>query len=268
MIRCCYSALSFGVMLLLLGGCQGFLSTRLPPSPVLSSAAPIWQHLRVRRQAYANLKGLARLRFRSPERRGTLDTTVVALERFDRVRLEGIGPLGQPLFLLISAAQQFALYLPQERRVFAGPASSQQFVRLFGLAIEPGVLPYVFIGDVPFLNWPDAGPITYLADDDLYFWEGQAPRQPWRYRIWFDPDRLLPVRFDMLQAPERIVLQVMYQGFRRLNGFTMPYRITMTQPATERRVIWHYHEVQLNVGVEPTLFHLRVPPGTERVELD
>jgi outer membrane lipoprotein-sorting protein len=42
----------------------------------------------------------------------------------------------------------------------------------------------------------------------------------------------------------------------------------MTQPHTERRAVWDYREVQLNEGVSPALFQLRVPPGTERIELN
>ncbi|MDH3600841.1 MAG: outer membrane lipoprotein-sorting protein [Candidatus Tectomicrobia bacterium] len=261
--------LSCGVVLLCLVGCQGSWSSRRPASPpLLSTTETIWQHLQGRRRSYTNLKGLAHLQLRLPNGGGTLDNTVVALERFEHIRLEGIGPFGQPLFLLIAAEQRFGLYLPQERRVLEGPATPEPFVRLFGFAVEPRVLPHILVGDLPFQSWPTPEPVTYLADDRLYFWEGQALPHLQRYRVWIDPYRLLPVRFEMVEATGRVVLEVRYEDFRQFDGLTLPYHITMIQPHTERRAVWDYREVQLNEGVSPALFQLRVPPGTERVELN
>jgi hypothetical protein len=261
--------LSCGVMVLFLAGCQGAGSSRRPASPpLLSTTEIVWQHLQGRRRSYTNLKGLAQLQLQLPHGGGTLDNTVVALERFEHLRLEGIGPFGQPLFLLIAADQRFGLYLPQESRVLEGPATPEPFVRLFGFAVEPQVLPHILVGDLPFQSWPPSGPMTYLADDRLYFWEGKAPPQFGRYRVWIDPYRLLPVRFEIVEASGRVALDVRYEDFRQFDGITLPYHITMTQPHTEHRVVWDYREVQLNEGVSPALFQLRVPPGTERIELN
>jgi hypothetical protein len=33
-------------------------------------------------------------------------------------------------------------------------------------------------------------------------------------------------------------------------------------------VIWRYSDVRINAEVLPTLFHMRVPAGVERVELE
>lgn len=270
MARLLCSALSVVAVLLLHVGCRGPLDTssQLSSSSILSTAAPFWQHLKVRRATYENLKGLAQLRLRTAQGRGTLDNVVVVLERFRAVRLEGIGPFGQPVFLLVSNDQRFSFYLPQERRVISGSTSTRQFAQLFGLALAPRMLPYVFVGDVPLLTLPEAGALTYLTDDDLYLWEGPDLQELWHYRIWFDPYRFLPVRFDMIASSGEVVLQVTYEDFRRLNGFTLPYRITITQPLVDHRVMWHYSDVQINMGVASALFRMRVPPGVERVELE
>jgi hypothetical protein len=275
MIRRFYSALSatwllsYGLVLLCLAGCQGAGASRRPDSlPLLSTTETIWQHLQGRRRSYTNLKGLAQLQLRLPNGGGTLDNTVVALDRFEHLRLEGIGPFGQPLFLLIATPQRFSLYLPQERRVLEGPSTPEPFVRLFGFAVEPQVLPHILVGDLPFQSWPPPGPLMYLADERLYFWEGYAPPQSWRYRVWIDPFRLLPVRFEIVEAAGRVLLEVRYEDFRQFDSLTLPYHITMTEPHTERRAMWDYREVQLNEGVSPALFQLHVPPGTERVELN
>lgn len=270
MIHRPYSALSLLLLLLLSGGCQGQFASRGQPSeprPGFSTTAPIWQHLERRRLAYRNLKGLAQVRLRLSTGKGVFDNTVVVLDRFERVRLEGFGPFGQLVFLLVSDEQRFALYLPHERHMITGPASPQQFARFFGLAVAPEVLPYLLVGDVPFAAWPEAAALTYIPAQGLYFWQGPVPPQTGSYRVWVDAERLLPVRLERLDAANHVELEVTYENFSALGGFVLPYRITLRQPATAQQVVWDYDEVQLNVGVASELFRIRVPPGTERVEL-
>lgn len=268
MMRLLCSALSLGAVLWLVAGCRGSLHPSPPAAALLSSVDPIWQHLQVRRATYANLKGLARLQLHTPQGGSSLDSVAVVLERFEALRLEGLGPFGQAVFLLVSDGQRFSFYLPHERRVLSGPVSTQQFVRLFGLLVAPRMLPYLFVGDVPLQTFPEDGRFRYLEADNLYLWEGDASQELWSYRIWFDPYRLLPVRFDLITPANEVVLQVTYEDFRRVDGVTLPYRITLMQPAVARHVVWHYSEVRINTDVAPALFHLRLPPGVERVEIE
>jgi hypothetical protein len=192
----------------------------------------------------------------------------VVLERLEALRLEGLGPFGQAVFLLVSDGQRFSFYVPHEHRVMSGPVSTQQFVRLFGLRVTPRILPYLFVGDVPWQTFPEAGKLRYVEAENLYLWEGEAPPEPWWYRVWFDPYRLLPVRFDLVTPAKEVVLQVAYADFHRIDGVTLPYQITLRQPAVARHVVWHYSEVRINTGVAPELFRLHLPPGIEHLELD
>jgi outer membrane lipoprotein-sorting protein len=228
----------------------------------------VWEHLAARRQALDNLKGLAQVRLRGSVRDATLDDAVVVLQGFEAIRLEGIGPVGQPLFLLIADSHQLSFYDPQEGRLLTGAASAENLLRLFGIALAPMTLQYVLMGDVPLATLPSAGALTYRRRENLYLWQGQAPSQPQSYRIWFEPYDLHPVRFEMEDAGGQLVLQVWYEEFQRFNGFMMPYRITLVQPTVGRRVVWQYKEAQFNAGVAPALFRMRVPVGTTRVAIE
>jgi len=256
------------ILMLLLGGCQG-LKTPGAASPAhrLTTTEPVWRHLQLRRRAYQTLRGLAELHLKAPRGGGTLDHTAFVLDGFTKVRLEGIGPFGQPLFLYTFAESHFALYLPQQQRVYTGGATPEPFVRLMGLALEPSLLSYVLIGDMPLTRWPESAPLTYLASEDLYYWEGAAPLSTWFYRVWLDPYSLLPVRLELATPEQETQLKVTYDNFQQLNGFTLPYRIAMTQPQSQQHVIWTYTDVELNAEVAASLFQMRVPPGTERIEL-
>jgi hypothetical protein len=254
--------------LLLLAGCQGLKTPGgIPPAHLLTTTEPVWRYLQLRRRAYQTLQGLAELHLKAPRGGGTLDHTVFVLDGFTKVRLEGLGPFGQPLFLYTFAKSRFDLYLPQQQRVYTGGSTPEPFMRLMGLALEPGLLSYVLLGDVPLTTWPAPDPLAYVASDDLYYWEGSAPPSAWFYRVWLDPYALLPVRLELAAPGQQTQLQVTYDDFHQLNGFTLPYRIAMTQPQSQQHVIWTYTEVAFNTAVADSLFQMRVPPGTERVEL-
>src|SRR5215470_6368722 len=271
MARLVCGVLSLGTLLLWLAGCHGIPNPwqELPPPPApLSSAAPVWEHLAARRQALNNLKGLAQVRLRGLVRDATLDDAVIVLQGFEAIRLEGIGPVGQPLFLLIADLHQLSFYAPQEGRLLTGAASAENLLRLFGIALTPMTLQYVLMGDVPLATLPTTGAFAYRRRENLYLWQGQAPSQSQSYRIWFEPYDLQPVRFEMEDAGGQLVLQVWYEDFHRLNGFMMPYRITVVQPAVGRRVVWHYKEVQLNASLTQALFRMRVPVGTTHVAIE
>jgi hypothetical protein len=271
MVRLICGALSLGTVLLWVAGCRSMPNPWQglpPPATVLASAEPVWEHVAARRQAFDNLKGLARVQLRVNARHATLEDAVVVLQRFEAIRLEGIGPVGQPLFLLIADTHQLSLYAPQEGRLLTGAASAENLMRLFGIALTPTALQYVLIGDVPLATRPSAGEFAYRARDNLYLWHGQVPPEPQSYRIWFEPYDLSPVRFEMEDPGGQLVLQVWYEELQRVGGFMVPYRITVVQPVVGRRVVWQYKEVQLNAGVTPALFRMRVPVGTARLAIE
>lgn len=265
-----YIILSLCGVLLLCTGCRGVSSTAPPgaPSARLSTAEPLWQELTRRRQRLDNLKGLAQARFYSSRQNLAVDSVVVVLQGFESMRLEGVGSLGQPLFLFITAGQLFSYYSPQEARLVSGTASAPNMERVFGITLAPTVLYFLLIGDIPLEVLPSGGEVVYQPKGDLYLWEGQVSQQAGYYRIWFAASHLQPVRFEVEDLLGRVVLRVRYENFQLLQEFTLPYHITVEQPLIDQQVNWRYSEVRVNAGVAPTLFHMRVPAGVERVELN
>jgi hypothetical protein len=268
MVRRHYGAISLCGLLLLLVGCRGTFGPPPPAGQRLTTAEPLWQQLAVRRDTFQTLKGLAEARFHSPTQNVTLENVVVVLQRFEAMRLEGIGSLGQPLFLLVADSGRFSFYAPQEARLLSGASSARNLERVFGLALAPNALHAMLIGDLPWTTLPTGGPVEYRPRNNVYVWEGKDPQQAGQYRIWFAATHLQPVRFEVEDLLGRVVLRVQYDDFHQLDSFWLPYRVTVEQPLADQQVTWHYSEVQLNVGVAPTLFQIRVPVGTERVELE
>ena len=271
MVRLSSGARSLCLLLLFCAGCRAPLgpwAALPPPTPVLATADAVWQQLLQRRQTFQSLKGLARVHLDITAQRLTVEEMVVVLQGLDGMRLEGIGPFGQPSFLMIADRQRFALYTPQEARLISGTASAENVSRLFGIALAPMVLHYLLIGDIPLATFPDNGSFTYHRRHNLYVWEGKGAEGWQDYRVWFEPYHLQPVRFEVAQPFGDVVLQVQYEDFQTSGTMTLPYRVIIEQPLADRQVIWQYTDVQLNTEVSPALFRMRVPPGTQQVELE
>jgi hypothetical protein len=267
-VRLSSGVLSLCGVLLLVVGCRGAFSPGIPVSPSDASHPTMesfWQHLALRRQTFQNLKGLAQAQFYSPTHNLGVDSVVVVLQRLEAMRLEGIGSLGQPLFLLVSDGQRFSYYAPQDARLISGTASAHNMERVFGITLAPNALHAMLIGDIPLATLPVGGKMAYLPQSDRYLWEGAV--SPGYYRVWFAASHLHPVRFEVEDLLGRVVLRVQYENFQQLQEFSMPLHITVDQPLADQRVVWRYSDIRVNAGVAPALFQLRVPAGTERVEL-
>ena len=261
------NAISLAVSVFLLCGCS---SLRLfsspepsPPLPASVPAEPFWEKLAERRNALENLKGLARVQARTDKGRVALDDVVVVVQRAKALRLEGIGPFGQPLFLFVTDGESLALYMIRENRLIVGQASTRNLERLFGIGVAPRSLLRVLLGDIPLNQLPTDGALAYLETERLYLWEGTQAGPTPKYRVWFHPQELYPVRFEMEDVSGTVVMQVNYGDFQLQGAVLLPARIDVVEPATQRRAVWHYTDVQLNTEVSADLFRVRPSPQTD-----
>ena len=261
------NTISLAASLLLLWGCSGPRQvSRLGPPPALPTsvpAEPFWKQLLQHRIALDNLKGLAQVQARTDKGSVALDDVVVVARHAEALRLEGIGPFGQPLFLFITDGEWLALHMIRDSRLVVGSASARNLERLFGIAVAPQALLRLLLGDVPLNPLPTDGDLAYREDERLYMWESRQPAPDPNYRVWFDPQGLHPVRFEKEDAAGSIVMRVTYGDFQRHGDVLLPVRIDVVDPTNQRQAIWRYTDVQLNTEVSADLFRVQPPPQTE-----
>ena len=261
------NAISVAVSLFLLCGCSSLQlfspPEPSPPRPASVPAEPFWEKLAERRNALENLKGLASVQARTDKGRVALDDVVIVVQRAQALRLEGIGPFGQPLFLFVTDGDNLALFMIRENRLIVGRASTRNLERLFGLGVSPRSLLRVLLGDIPLNQLPTDGNLAYMETEGLYLWEGTLAGPMPNYRVWFDPQELYPVRFEMEDPSGAVVMQVNYGDFQAQGALMLPARIDVVEPKTQRRAIWNYTDVQLNTEVSADLFRVRPTPQTD-----
>ena len=261
------NAISLAVSLFLLCGCSSLklfsAPEPSPPRPASVLAEPFWEQLAERRNAVENLKGLASVQARTDKGRFALDDVVVVVQRGQALRLEGIGPFGQPLFLFVTRGESLALFQVRENRLIVGQASAQNLERLFGIGVAPQSLLRVLLGDIPLDQLPTDGNLAYVETEGLYLWEGTLAGPAPQYRVWFDPQELYPVRFEMEDASGSVVMRVNYGDFQVQGALLLPALIDVAEPTTQRRAVWSYTDVQLNTEVSADLFRVRTTPQTD-----
>ena len=261
------NGISLAVCLFLLCGCSMLPRLRPPapaPSrPVFVPAAPFWEKLAARRGALQSVKGLAHVQAVTGRGSVTLDDVVVVARQPQALRLEGIGPFGQPLFLFVTNGDGLELYLIRQNRLVRGRATSGNFQRLFGIGVAPQALVRVLLGDVPLDPLPTGGDLLYLQTEGLYLWEGaQAGPYP-KYRVWFDAPGQNPMLFELEDASGAVALRVTYADYQPQGALLAPARIGIVEPATQRRAIWRYTDAQFNAEVSDDLFRVQPPQGTD-----
>ena len=172
------NVISLAACLFLLSGCgiQRLFSPAKPPPPMPASvpADLFWKRLADRRNTLADLRGLAQVQVRTDRRRVGLDDVVVVIRQAEALRLEGIGPFGQPLFLFVTDGEWLALHRIRDNRLIVGTASTRNLERLFGLAVAPQSLLRTLLGDIPLSPLPTDGDLAYQEDERLYLWEKHA----------------------------------------------------------------------------------------------
>ena len=189
--------------------------------------------------------GLAKVQARTDQGSVALDDVVVVVRHAEALRLEGIGPFGQPLFLFVTDGEWLALHRIRDNRLVVGAASTRNLERLFGIAVAPQSLLRTLLGDIPLSPLPTDGDLAYQEDERLYMWENTQPGPDPNYRVWFDPQGLHPVRFEMEDAAGSVVMRVNYGDFQQHGDVSLPTRIDVVEPATQRQVVWQYKDVQL-----------------------
>ncbi len=174
---------------------------------------------------------------------------LVGLSRPGRVRVEGLAPFGQPLFILAATARGATLWLPRERRVLRNPSAADILAALAGVAVEPDELLDLVTGCVA------AGQAT----------GGRAYPVGW-YALDFDGAATAFLRRAgstwRVVAGQRRSWTVEYQAY---DG-RWPVRLRLRTAHTD--LFLRFTQVETNVPLGPEAFTVEVPEGAEPMTLE
>jgi outer membrane lipoprotein-sorting protein len=240
---------AFALMLLpLLFSC----APSLPEIPMTEvPAAPLVQELENRRGSFTGLKAAARVQTERRGRKRVYESVAVLLQGQSKFRIEGYGPIGEPVFDALWDGKDLMLRMPGEADlVRTGPWA---FERLIGFSLAPPELAAVLSGNVPPTRKGDESRAACSADGrcmvDLRTADGRlrvriAPAAPFRiesFERYRGSDLLYMVRFDALEP---------------FDGYLFPKRITVEGADRKASLTIEYQDTEVNVPVADSAFLL------------
>jgi outer membrane lipoprotein-sorting protein len=248
----CIVHLAFGISLLAPACAPKILSLPSPGGAPLSNAANVHADL---------TKGCAGVRTMTAElglsgRAGgqrISGRAVVGFESPDAMRLEGLAPIGQPAFILVSRAKNATLLLPRDERVLKGANAGEILGALTGVALAPADLQAILTGCV--VPSPKVASGSEQEGWVILEVDGRATLYLRRVR-----GGALELR-----AARRDDWQIEYAEWQ--SGLPRMVRIISTAaPAVDLTA--RLAQVETNVDLEDSAFTIDVPPDAVPITLD
>jgi hypothetical protein len=181
---------------------------------------------------------------------------VAGLERPGSMRLEGVAPFGQPVFIMVARAGQATLLLPRDDRVLSDAPPAAVLEALAGIPLEADDLLAILSGCLSAEPQPLQGR-TYgsgwSAVDLAGSMTAYLRREGNRWRIL---------------AGTRGRLTIEYADFARDRASRIRLRMAGDASAAQADLTVDLSQVDTNVPINPRAFSIVVPAGAAPLTLD
>lgn len=220
-------------------------------------AEPVVTALQQRRRSFTGMKAVARVETERKGRKRAYESVAILQQRFDKLRVEGYGPMGESLFALVWDGKDVLVRKAGESE----PVKVGQFglERIMGVPLSPADLCSILSGNIP--NIPDnAGASVRCAEAGWCFVDLRHEDQHWRVKIEPNGGANGDVRIDAIELyrGERVVFRSAFAYFREgVNQvFLNPTVIRIESPDRDMSVTVAYEDADMNVPVEDGAFVL------------
>jgi hypothetical protein len=165
------------------------------------------------------------------------------------IRLEGVAPFGQPVFILVATPSGATLLLPRDERVVRAPNASEILDALVGVRLEPGALGAALTG-------------CGVAADPIGATEhGDVVRFAFADGVVFARRRAGGLR--IVAAETQSFLIEYPDAFDAGSVFPRRVRISRTASGADRvDLTIELAQIETNVDLPAVAFTVDVPPGT------
>lgn len=264
--------LILGLVLLVLGGCQGRVSAPWATPPKVEQGfdapEPLLDALAQRRDRLLDLKAKARFTLRTPDQELSADHVVVIGGRRS-LRMETLSPIGQPTGLLVARDDRIRWVDTAGGRYWDGPASRETLERLIGVPLAPDEIVAILQGGLPPVT--DTTKVRLEKDPGEKAYRLVFPAEPMTRRR----EEVLVARRDLTirsltryDAEGKEVLKVLYGRFRTFRDYPFALRVEVELPQRDLSLTVDYQKVLVNQNVGEGMFELPIPPGSKRITLE
>lgn len=220
-------------------------------------AGPLAQALEQRRRSFTGMKAVARVETEHKGRKRSYESVAILQRRFEKLRVEGHGPMGESVFALVWDGLDVMVRKAGESE----PVKVGQFglERIIGVSVSPADLCAVLSGNIP--RVPDNAE-TSVRCSDAGWCVMEVHRDDMRLRVKV----LMPaasvsgdtIRIDRIESFERdhLVFDSVYTYPHDDKSARFPTTITLANPERRAALTVYYEDVEANIVVEDSAFVL------------
>jgi outer membrane lipoprotein-sorting protein len=223
-------------------------------------AAPLVRSLEEHRARVASLKALARVETENRGKRRAYESVAVVQRDFERLRVEGYGPLGQTLFTLLWDGTAMVL-LPSDGSGMRtiGP---EGLARVVGVSLEPGDLCALLVGTAPRVP-AAAGAAAGCSTDGRCAVDIPEGDARWRVHMALRP---VEAGGPEIEAIERyrggtLIFLARYEDREQRGSASLPKRVVVHDPSKRVTLTIEYLDAEINVEVADGMFTPGGPEG-------
>jgi hypothetical protein len=211
-----------------------------------------------RNAAVQTLVGRGNLTFDSPETAGSAFFRA-SLKRPDSLLLQIQGPFGIDVGTLFLSRGRYVMYNAIENAVYTGDPSSAAIRSLLPFDLSTEELINALGGIFPSPG-DTAGARIVEIDGDITHLVFDVPGG--RFDYWVDTDRLAVTKLRRQNGAGESLLEMEAGDFKEYDGISLPRRLRLTFPGSQRVVSVYY--MSLSPNGDPPSFAFTVPPGARQ----
>lgn len=233
-------------------------AARVPVIPYPSAdPAPLAQAIEEQRQRFTSLRSLARIETEQKGRRRVYESVAIVQRKFERLRVEGYGPLGQTLFTILLNGTDLTVLQPDGSGPRTLKGSDLRYV--IGVALEPADLCAVLAGGAP--RFSPGGAIAAGCSSDGRC-AVDVPEGDGRWRVHVrraGPDGRIAVDAVERYDGAKLLFLIRYEDRIEAGGYALPRRVVVQDPGREASMTVEYLDAEVGGTLADDLF-LPTPP--------
>jgi len=218
-------------------------------------AGPLTQALEQRRRAFTGMKAVARVETEHKGRKRSYESVAILQQRFEKLRVEGHGPMGESIFALVwDGLDVMVRKAGEPEPVKVGLFGLE---RIIGVSLSPADLCAVLSGNIPRIPG-NAETSVHCSDFGWCIMEARRDDMHLRVKVHMPAVSGGAIKIDRIESFQRdhLVFDSVFAYPGDNTNSRFPATITLANPDRKAILTVHYEDVEADAVVEDSAFIL------------
>lgn len=217
-----------------------------------------------RLKSFKDLKALAEISIQFSQKK-IKRKSVILLRNDPAIRLDVLSISGKPFMYFTADSQHTTAYYPDRNTIFKGASSPENIARILGTNIELNNLITFLSGNFNISS--EFQKIELNEGKDFYLMKFIFKNNKTK-RVFVDKENYLPSQIKGYNLDEDDIINIQYNDYRKINNYSLPFRINIKRPEKKQEIIIKYKKVLLNQGVSDASFTVPILRGVKMLPLE